>query len=84
MGEVTKKQVLEVCINDLLIHTWDLARAIGADESLPEEAVQACYASLQKAPPEMLRGSGNLADPISVPRDADLQARLLAFTGRRP
>ena len=32
---------------DLLVHTWDLARAVGADERLDEESVRRAYEALK-------------------------------------
>ncbi len=67
---------------DALIHTWDLARAIGADEALDPELVAAVY---EYAAPHVdeFAGSGLFDPPVPVPDDAPLQTRLLALTGRR-
>ena len=35
LGEGPKVHWLTIATNDMLIHTWDLARSIGADETLP-------------------------------------------------
>ena len=35
-----------VCM-DVLVHTWDLARTVGADEHLDEELVRQAYDALQ-------------------------------------
>ena len=32
---------------DMLVHTWDLVRAIGADERLDEESVRRAYVALK-------------------------------------
>jgi uncharacterized protein (TIGR03086 family) len=69
---------------DILIHTWDLARAIGADEKLPEDACQATLAFLQAAPPEFLRQPGRFEAAIEPPEGADIQTQMLCFTGRQP
>ena len=76
-------------IGDLLIHSWDLARSIGADETLPPAAVDATMAGLHHVPPELLRGTNPLGQPmmgppVEVADDASVQDRMLAFTGRRP
>lgn len=67
---------------DALIHTWDLARAIGADESLDPELVATVY---EYAAPNVdaFAGSGLFDPPVAVSGDASLQTRLLALTGRR-
>lgn len=83
MGEVPKSMLFGIATNDLLLHTWDLARAIGADESLPEEAVMACYMGMQKMPQEGIRAEGRFADAIECADDADTQTKLLMFSGRQ-
>jgi uncharacterized protein (TIGR03086 family) len=68
---------------DLLIHTWDLARAIGADEKLPADACQAALAFLQAAPAELIRQPGRFDAAIEPPAGADVQTQLLCFAGRQ-
>src|SRR5437868_13696997 len=57
---------------DHLIHAWDLARAIGADEQLDSELVEACttwFAPVEDA----YRSAGATADRPPVPDGADAQ-----------
>src|SRR5215218_6111217 len=49
-GGVPKHNMAGFMIGDLLIHCWDLARAIGADETLPPAAVEATTMGLHHAP----------------------------------
>lgn len=68
---------------DVLMHTWDLARAGGHDDGLdPDE----CAALLNTMEPldEMLRQSGQYGPRQPVAADADGTARLMAFIGRDP
>src|SRR5437773_10641263 len=65
---------------DHLIHAWDLARAIGADEHLDEELVASC-ATWFKAVEEAYRSAGAIAAPPPVPGHADPQTLLLARFG---
>jgi uncharacterized protein (TIGR03086 family) len=67
---------------DHLIHAWDLARAIGADEHLDEELVAACATWFEPVE-EAYRGAGVIAARPPVPGDADAQTVLLARFGRR-
>ena len=68
---------------DLLVHSWDLARGIGTDETLDPELVDFVYE--QFAPhADALAESGLFAPRVAVPEGADRQTRLLALTGRRP
>jgi uncharacterized protein (TIGR03086 family) len=67
---------------DHLIHAWDLARAIGADERLDPEIVAAIAAWF--APQEDgWRGVGIIGPRPPVPDGADEQTRLLAGYGRK-
>jgi len=68
---------------DVLIHTWDLARATGLDERLDPEAVHSMYEGVLPMD-EVLRQSGHYGPKVEVSEDADEQAKLLAFVGRQP
>jgi uncharacterized protein (TIGR03086 family) len=68
---------------DLLIHTWDLARTGGLDETLDPELVHDMLVGMEPLE-EMLRASGQYGPRVEVDADADEQTRLIAFTGRRP
>jgi uncharacterized protein (TIGR03086 family) len=70
-------------LGDVLVHTWDLARAAGLDEALDPEAVHDMLVGMEPLD-EMLRASGQYGPRVEVPADADEQTRLIAFTGRRP
>jgi uncharacterized protein (TIGR03086 family) len=84
MGGMPKQQVAGFVIGDLLIHSWDLARSIGADETLPLEAVQATHMGLQRVPDAMLRSDNMFGPMVEVPDDASAQDQLLGFLGRTP
>jgi uncharacterized protein (TIGR03086 family) len=84
MGGMPKQQAAGFVIGDLLIHSWDLARSIGADDTLPADAVEATLIGLQRVPPETLRSSKMFGDPVEVADDASAQDRLLGFVGRTP
>jgi len=67
---------------DHLIHAWDLARAIGAEERLDPALVEGCtdwFAPLE----DVYRGAGAIAGRPAVPDGADAQTWLLAMFGRR-
>ena len=67
---------------DHVIHAWDLARAIGADEHLDDELVASC-ATWFEAVEEAYRSAGAIAERPPVPGHADAQTLLLARFGRR-
>jgi uncharacterized protein (TIGR03086 family) len=83
-NNMPKHQVLGFVIGDLLIHSWDLARSIGADDTLPEAAVEATLMGLGNVPDEMLRGENMFGTPLEVADDASAQDKLIAFAGRQP
>ena len=70
---------------DLLTHAWDLARAIGIDDTVDGEVVAHVWAQLEPLGP-ILAGSGQFGEGPSgtVPDDAPLQTRFLDLIGRRP
>lgn len=68
---------------DVLVHTWDLARAVGADDRLDPQWCELFYAALP-ADPGDLTSSGMFGAPVPVPDENDAQARLLACLGRDP
>ena len=70
-------------LGDVVVHTWDLARAAGLDETLDANIVRDLLAGMEPLD-EVLRASGQYGPRVEVPPDADEQTRLIAFTGRRP
>ena len=66
---------------DLLLHTWDLARATGQDERLDPASVTAALEFLTPID-EAIRRPGGFAPRLEAPPGADEQGRLLAFCGR--
>ena len=82
-GDFPGEQYIYQRLLDVLVHTWDLARAIKGDERLDPGAVELLHAWAEPLG-EMLRGSGAFAsEPVEVPPSSDLQTQLLALLGRR-
>ena len=69
-------------MNDLTVHSWDLARAIGVDVALDEECMRAGM-DYHRPYEADGRPAGMFGPLVEVPGDADLQTRYLAFFGRR-
>lgn len=67
---------------DATVHSWDLARGIGADDHLDPELVRRVHHETEKDA-ESLAASGLFDPPLSVAGHADLQTRMLALFGRR-
>lgn len=70
-------------LGDVLVHTWDLARATDQDPDLDPDEVTAMLAGIEPMA-DALVASGHYDPPVDVPPDADDQTRLIALTGRQP
>ena len=68
---------------DVLVHTWDLAKATGQDTSIDTDFAAGMYEGMLPMD-EMLRQSGHFAPAVEVADDADVVTKLIAFTGRTP
>jgi uncharacterized protein (TIGR03086 family) len=75
--------LLPALTTDVLVHTWDLARATGGDETLDQELCALAEAATV-ANADMYSASGMFDAPVPVDAGADVQTRLLARLGRRP
>lgn len=73
---------------DLIFHTWDLAQAIGVDDTLPEATCLACYENMLPFDEAIRVSTGGYpdgyADKIEPPAGANAQTLLLCFGGRQP
>ena len=77
-------QLLGFRIGGLTLHTWDLARGCGGDETLDSELVEAVWALLSPMAPFIAQtGVFGLGPSGEVGQDAPLQVRLLDLSGRR-
>lgn len=84
-GDLPGSVVLGFRISDLSLHAWDLARAVGADEMLPDELVEFVWDSVQPMVPIIAEiGIFGPGPSGTLTEDDDLQLRLLDLTGRRP
>lgn len=68
---------------ELLVHTWDLARAVGGDEMLDPERAERTHRALLPHY-EGLRRTGAFRPSLPPPPDADPQTAFLRFVGRQP
>jgi uncharacterized protein (TIGR03086 family) len=83
-GKQTFEELVgRIGLGDLLVHTWDLARATGQDEALDPDEVRRTLAMMEPND-AMMRGGTAFGPRVPVPDDADEQTQLIAFTGRTP
>jgi uncharacterized protein (TIGR03086 family) len=80
-GTIPAVEFVHQLTADHLVHSWDLAVAIGADQSL-DPALVDTVAEWFTAHAEEYRAAGASAAEASVPADAEPQRRLLAAFGR--
>jgi uncharacterized protein (TIGR03086 family) len=84
MGDAPVEMMVgRILSSDVLVHTWDLARAVGGDERLDQDAVAHAYEGL-KPMDAMLRRPGLFGPKTDAPEGADVQTQFLCFLGRRP
>jgi uncharacterized protein (TIGR03086 family) len=84
IGEVPLPEAIDRFYTaDVFMHTWDLARATGQDDTLDPDY---CAELLDGMIPfeEAMRGSGQYGPRVPVPDDAPVQDRMLGFIGRDP
>ncbi len=83
-GEQTFESLVgRLVCSDTLIHTWDLARATGQDETLDPGAVAKALESLTPLD-DAIRRPGGFGPKIAPAPGADAQTRFLNFCGRAP
>jgi uncharacterized protein (TIGR03086 family) len=79
-GELTGDQFLRLRIYDVLLHTWDLAKALGAADRLDDELVRRVLADIDGGLIGAIPGAAGKAATSGL-SDQD---RLVLLTGRDP
>jgi uncharacterized protein (TIGR03086 family) len=82
-GDFPGAEYAEQLTADLLIHGWDLARAVGRDEHLEPTLVAATAAWFANWE-EGYRAAGAIGPAVATAPDADAATRLLTAFGRDP
>lgn len=68
---------------DLVVHSWDLARATGLDERIAPDDVASVRRHAESFG-DAMRSPQAFGPEVPPPPNADEQGKLLAFLGRRP
>jgi len=68
---------------DFIVHGWDLAHAIGVDDTIPDADVAWVRRRTDELG-DLMRTSGQIGAEVEVGPDASPTERLVAFLGRRP
>jgi uncharacterized protein (TIGR03086 family) len=74
--------LLPMLTGDVLVHTWDLAKAIGVLASLDPDLVERAYNDARMG--SNLRTPDMFDLPIPVSEDTDMVTKLVALLGRDP
>lgn len=85
-GQVPAAAFLEMATNDVFVHGWDLAKALGMSTDLDHDIAQHLLGFARFAIQDAFRGpEGALFGPeVEAPADATPADALAAFLGRRP
>jgi uncharacterized protein (TIGR03086 family) len=79
-GQSSPRQMLGALTTDVLVHTWDLARAGGLDPQLDRELCEAAYEAASAT--GIRRDDGMFGPEVEVDSDTDIATRLVALYGR--
>jgi len=71
-------------LSEVVVHTWDVATALGADATIDPTVAEMVYAFYRPMALDPYRAHGAFGAEITVDTDAPPAARLLALLGRRP
>jgi uncharacterized protein (TIGR03086 family) len=83
MGSMSFSAAVDmICTPDVFFHRWDLAQAIGLDETLDPDEVHRLLLGMESLG-DALERSGQYGPRIAVPDGSSEQTRLLALIGRR-
>ena len=81
MGEMTGSAMVVMFLSDMVVHSWDLAKATGQNTRIDSKLAEAAHAFYQGLPPTGIPG---FFDPRhEVPASASPQKKVLALTGRK-
>ncbi len=80
-GDVPGAEYTWQLFTDLVVHGWDLARGIEADDTIQADWAELIYADMGPREDE-IKGWGVFGDKVVAPEGADTQTRLLAVMGR--
>jgi uncharacterized protein (TIGR03086 family) len=84
-GEVPASTAIGMIFVDQLIHTWDLSKALGRGDPLPDDLASVALENARQRITPDRRGPGKpYAAEVPTTADAPVQDRLAAFLGRKP
>lgn len=86
LGDIPRETAARFAIQEVLAHTWDLAKATGQDTTLPEDVVaDALPFAREFLPDQAFNENGDpFALAVELPAGASLSDQYAAALGRRP
>ncbi len=84
MGRRSIGQGLSFPAVDFFLHGWDLARSIGRDVEIPDEAIEFAHQALDRIPAAQMRSSRVFGAEVEPPPDGTATQRFIAWSGRDP
>ncbi len=85
IGEMPAAVASNIVLADQLLHTWDLARALGRPHTMDADLAETTLQMMQRMMQPEFRGPGKgFAAEVPCPENASIQERLVAFSGRQP
>ena len=83
MGSMKLGKLVPMLTSDVLVHTWDLAKALGVPTSLDPDLATSAYEDALKNVGR-IEASGLFDPPVPVDENADVVTKLVALLGRDP
>jgi uncharacterized protein (TIGR03086 family) len=75
---------LVINLGEVLVHSWDLAQAIGKQFDVDAELAGLVYGLYNAIPLDDMRAHGHLGPQVAVPDSAPIAERMLGLLGRTP
>jgi uncharacterized protein (TIGR03086 family) len=82
-GAMPGGQFIMVPITDMIVHSWDIAKATGQNTTLDAGLAELGYNVLVNVA-EGGRANGAFGPEVMVPASASFQDRMLGLSGRQP
>ncbi|MBA2450353.1 MAG: TIGR03086 family protein [Chloroflexi bacterium] len=85
IGDLPGAVGINIVLADQLLHTWDLAKALGRPYTMDADLAETTLQMMQQMMRPEFRGPGQgFAEAVPCAEDAPVQERLVAFAGRKP
>lgn len=83
-GTFPARVALLINLGEVVVHSWDLARATGRHYDIDPELAELVYGLYSAFPLDGMRANGSLGPEVPVPAGAPVAHRLLGLLGRQP